>query len=305
MNLISAVDSFLRVAQTGSFSLVASERGVTQPAISRHISAVEKYYGVRLVHRSTSGVCLTEEGRDFLPAAQQLLDAAQVLEHLAGHRKGKAVGRVRLSVPDSLGVHLSAHLGALLRCHEELAIDLVLYDGISDLIESGLDLEVRIGPILDTSLVARRIGTTSAFLVAAPDYMEGRQPPKHPHELEHFDCITYSRCLQDDTWWFQGPVGKFCVEVPCRLRASSATAVHQAVLASVGVGMLSHLAVASDIEAGRLLILLDKYPPLRLPIYLVYPSRSYVPMRTRIVIDFLMDVLQSDAFMSHVPAADD
>ena len=143
MDLIAA---FLRVAETGSFSAVAAERGVTQPAVSRQVSALEDHLGTRLVQRSTQAVTLTEEGRELLVAAQQLVDSAEALRQMTASRRGKPMGRVRLAVPVPLGLYLSDKIGRLLTQYEELSVDLVLRDGVSDLIEEGLDLEVRIGP---------------------------------------------------------------------------------------------------------------------------------------------------------------
>ena len=158
MDLIASLQTFLRVAETASFSAVAAERGVTQPAISRQITALEQQLGTRLVERSTHAVSLTQEGRDLITTAQELVDAAETLQNSVGRRRGAPVGRVRLSVPVPLGLNLSSQIGPLLHRCKELSIDLVLRDRTSDLIEDGLDLEVRVGPIVDSTLIARRIG---------------------------------------------------------------------------------------------------------------------------------------------------
>jgi DNA-binding transcriptional LysR family regulator len=193
MDLIAALRTFLRVADTRSFSAVAAELGVTQPAISRQVSGLEQHLGARLVHRSTRSVTLTEEGRDLIRPAQQLIDSAEVLQQSVGRCRSKPVGRVRLSVPVPLGLYLSSHIGQLLDRCEHLSIDLVLRDGVSDLVEEGLDLEVRLGPVADSALISRRIGSTTALLVAAPQYLRGRTLPAHPRDLQEHDCIVYPR----------------------------------------------------------------------------------------------------------------
>jgi DNA-binding transcriptional LysR family regulator len=148
MDLITVLRTFLRVAETGSFSAVAAELRVTQPAISRQVTALEQQLGVRLVHRSTHAVTLTDDGRELIGPAQQVLDAAEVLQQSTRHRRRNPVGRVRLSVPAPFGLYLTSHIGRLLDRYEHLSIDLVLRDGISDLVEEGLDLEVRLGTTL-------------------------------------------------------------------------------------------------------------------------------------------------------------
>jgi DNA-binding transcriptional LysR family regulator len=298
MDLIAALQTFLRVAETGSFSAVAAERGVTQPAISRQITSLEQQLGSRLVERSTHAVTLTEEGRELMPAAQQLVDSAEALRNSVGRRRGVPVGRVRLSVPVPLGLSLSSQLGSLLDRCKELSIDLVLRDRTSDLIEEGLDLEVRVGPISDTALIARRIGSTTAFLVAAPRYLRDRSPPAHPRDLQEHDCIVYHRWGDDNTWWFSSPDGEVSVSVRGRFRANNGEAVRRAALDGLGIALLSHLTAQEDIREGRLELLMPDFPPLRFPLSVVYPSRHNLPARTRFVIDFLTEVLRADPAMA-------
>ncbi|WP_266181366.1 LysR family transcriptional regulator [Dyella humicola] len=305
MDLIAALQSFLRVAQTGSFSAVAAERGVTQPAVSRQVSALEDYLGIRLVHRSTQAVTLTDEGREFVASAQHLVDAAEALQHAAGHRRGKPVGRVRIALPVTLGLCLSRRLGRLLDQCDELSVDIILRDGVSDMIEEGLDLEVRLGPIGDSSLVARHIGHTSSFLVAAPSYLIRHAPPRHPLDLQRHDCIIYPRWGRDDVWWFYDKNGEGTeagTEIPVtvhgRLKVNHADAAYHAVLDGCGIALMSHLMVSEDIHAGRLHQLLPDFPTRNFPLYVVYPSRRSLPPRTCAVIDYLMTLMSEDTSMA-------
>jgi DNA-binding transcriptional LysR family regulator len=297
MDLIAGLRTFLRVAETGSFSAVAAERGITQPAISRQVTALEEQLGARLVHRTTQAVALTDEGRDLIRAAQELVDAAEALEHSVGRRRKDPIGRVRLAVPVPLGLHLSSELRPLLDQHRELSIELVLRDGISDFVEEGLDLEVRVGPIVDSALIARRIGWTKSFVVASPRYLRDRSIPKHPNDLKDLDCIVYHRWGEDNVWWFSSAEGELSVTVHGRIRANNAEAVRRASLAGMGVAQLSHLMAEEDVRAGRLQVLLPDFRPLRFPLSVVYPSRRNLPPRTRIVIQFLAELLHADPAM--------
>ncbi|HEY0295007.1 MAG TPA: LysR family transcriptional regulator [Bordetella sp.] len=301
MDLISSLVAFLRVAEAGSFSVVASERGVTQPAISRQVRALEEHVGMRLVQRSTAGVALTEEGRNLLTPARNLVEAAEALSLAANPVQARPMGKVRLSLPAPLALHICLHIRALLDSHPNLNVDMVVRDSTSNLIEEGLDLEVRIGPIDDSSLISRRVGMTSAFLVAAPSYMADKPLPCSPQDLPNYDCVVYSRWGKGDTWRFEAPEGEVSVSVPCRLRANNASAVHHAVLAGNGIAILSHLMVADDLNAGRLISLLPECLPARLPLYIVYPSRHNLPLRTRVVIEFIADLLKNDPSMRDTP----
>lgn len=319
MDLIASLKSFLRVAQTGSFSAVAHERGVTQPAISRQVSALEEHLGTRLVQRSTQAVTLTDEGREFLVAAQRLVDDADTLQHAVGARRGKAVGTVRVAVPTPLGVYLGARLAPLMDRHDELSIDLVLRDGASHLIEEGLDLEIRLGPLVDCAMVARQVGWALAHVVASPEYLDRHGEPRHPSELERHACIVYHRRANDKVWWFDDPTGQRVPSGPIgqdgqggqggqggelatavcgRIHTNNAVAAHQAALAGQGIAHVSHLLVAEDIRAGRLRQLMPDYPTRRFPLYAVYPSKRSLPPRTRVVIDYLSDLLAEDPAMA-------
>jgi DNA-binding transcriptional LysR family regulator len=303
MDLIAVLRTFLRVAETGSFSAVAAERGVTQPAISRQVSALEQQFGVRLVHRSTHAVTLTEEGRDLIRSAQQLLDAAEGLQHSVAQRRSKPVGRVRVSVPVVLGFYLSSHIGRLLDRYEDLSVDLLLRDGAADLVKEGLDLEIRLGAVVDSALISRQIGSTTAFLVAAPEYLQGRSLPTNPRDLQDHDCIVYHRWGQDDVWWFSSPNGNVSVSVRGRFRANNAAAVYRAVLEGRGVAQVSHLLALEDIQKGRLQSLMPEFPPMRFPLSVVYPSRRNLPLRTRVVIEFLAEMIRADPAMGDAGAS--
>ena len=297
MDLIAALRTFLRVAEVGSFSAVAQERGVTQPAVSRQVSALEEHLGTRLVQRSTHAVTLTEEGRELVPAAQRLVDSADALQEMTGRRRRKAVGRVRLSVPVPFGLYFSSRLDALLNKHEELSIDLILHDRLRDLIEEGIDLQLCVGQVSDSALISRRVGATTAFLVAAPNYLKGRAVPEQPADLQKHDCIVYHRWGRDDVWWFASPEGAVSVSVRGRFRANNSEAVRRAALNGLGIALLSHLLVADDISAGRLRVLMPAFPPARFPLTVVYPSRRNLPPRVRAVIEFLSEIIQADPAM--------
>lgn len=297
MDLIVALRTFLRVAEVGSFSAVAQERGVTQPAVSRQVSALEEHFGTRLVQRSTHAVTLTDEGRELVPAAQQLVDSAEALQDWTGRRRTKPVGRVRLSVPVPLGLYFSDKLKSLLKKYDELSIELILHDKLRDLIEDGIDLQVCVGDVSDSSLISRRIGATTAFLVAAPDYLKSRKAPKEPADLQEHDCIIYHRWGRDDVWWFDSPGKTVSVSVRGRFRANSSDAVRRAALSGHGIALLSHLLVREDISAGRLRVLMPAFPPARFPLTIVYPSRRNLPPRVRAVIQYLSEIVQADPAM--------
>lgn len=304
MDLISSLSSFIRVAETGSFSAVAAQRGVTQPAISRQVSALEDYLGAQLVQRSTQAVTLTEEGRNLLTAAQDLVDAAEGIKHLTGRGLREPVGSVRVALPVTLGLHLGDRIRALLGRHEGLSIELILRDHAGNVVEEGLDLAVVAGPVEDSSLICRRVGWTSAFVVATPQYLAGRSLPRHPRDLAEHDCLVHRRRGNDDVWWFTDTTlpctdgeREIATQVSGRCCSDNESALHRAALSGHGIACLSHLLVMQDIESGRLCRLLPDYPCRRQPLYITYASRRHLPQRTRAVMDFLVALIQEDPHM--------
>ena len=298
MDVVSALRTFLRVAQTKSFSAAALDLNLTQPAVSRQVSALEVHLKTRLLHRTTSALALTAEGEQMLPMALRVLEAVEALGQVSGAEAGAVSGKVRLSLPTPLGFFISDGLARLLERHPALQVELLLRDEPSDLIGNAIDLEVRLGPVGDSSLMCRRIGWTTAFLVASPAYLNGRGTPRTPSDIRDHACICYSRGGDGRSWSFSSGADEIVVRIEPRLVANNSMAVHRATLAGSGLAVLSHILAGADIEAGRLVKLMPDFPPTRLPINVVYPSRRNIPLRVTTVLDFLVQAVRGDILMA-------
>lgn len=297
MDIVSALRAFLRVAETGSFSAAAIDLDLTQPAVSRQVSALEGHLNTRLLHRSTNALALTAEGEQMIAMALRVVEAVDALNEASCVETAMASGRVRLTLPAPLGLYVSERLAGLLERHPGLSVELIFREEPSDLIGDGIDLEVRLGAVSDSSLMCRRIGWTTAFLVAAPCYLEQHGMPRTPDEISGHECICYSRAGDGRSWTFSDGSDEISVRIAPRLIANNAVAVHRAVLAGGGLAVLSHLLACDDIEAGRLVKLMPEFPPARLPIHVVYPTRKNLPLRVRTVLDFLAQAVREDPFM--------
>lgn len=297
MDIVGALRTFLRVAQTGSFTAAAVDLDLTQPAVSRQVSALEARLGVRLLHRTTVALALTAEGERLIPMALRVIEAVEALGESACPGEAAVTGKVRLSLPAPLGLALAERLPDLLARHPGLSVDLLLREAPSDLVGEGIDLEVRLGPVEDSSLTGRRIGWTTAFLVAAPCYLERRSAPVRLEEVPRHDCICYVRAGDGRHWSFSDGADETRLRIAPRLVADSAVAVHRAALAGGGLAILSHILAGPDIAAGRLISLMPDFPPARLPITLVYPSRRNLPQRVKAVMEFLVEAVKADAMM--------
>ncbi|RUM24488.1 LysR family transcriptional regulator [Rhizobium vallis] len=297
MDIVSALRTFQRVAEAGSFSAAANDLEVTQPAVSRQVAALESHFNTRLLHRTTSGLSLTAEGERMLPMALRILEAVEELGEAAGSDGTTASGKVRLSVPAPLGLFLSERLGDLIAAHPKLSVELIFREQCSDMIEERLDLEVRLGSVADSSLVCRRIGWTTAFLVASPAYLARKAAPRQPRDIKDHECLCYNRAGEANAWSFSNGSEDISVRISPRLTACNAVAIHRAALAGAGLAVLSHIIAVPDIVAGRLIPVMENFQPSRLPITVVYPSRRNMALRVKTVLDFLTDAIGQDPSM--------
>jgi len=290
MNLLGALGIFVRVAESGSFSAAARESDMTQPAVSRQIVQLEAHFGIRLLHRSTRRVALTEDGRELLGLARRLLDDVDQMETTLGGHREAATGVVRLGTSVAFGMFLAPRLPVLFARHPGLGVELLMRDEPCDMIEHRLDLATRGGEITDAALISRPFGTFRRIAVAAPAYLARRGSPVVPHDLRGHDCIIHLHTQGGTEWRFLGAEGGAVnVRVGGPLAVNNSDAAHLAVLAGQGIAMLPDIQVVDDIRAGRLSQVLGAYPTEPRAGYIVYPSRRHLPLRTRAVIDFLVD----------------
>jgi DNA-binding transcriptional LysR family regulator len=292
MDLVTALRIFQRAVETGSFSQVAREMSMSQPAASRHIAMLEQRFGVALIHRSTRGVALTEAGRNLVEHAQSVIDAVNQTE-AAFESVGGVSGRVRVGVTVSFGHFLLTRIKELLQANPGLVVELVMRDGFGSMIEENLDVAARTGDVTDASLITRLAARNGRFVVAAPSYVEAHGAPETLHSLSRHDCIAYTGDTDEYEWRFDGENNEtVAVPISGRLRLNNRYAIRQAAIDGLGIGLLQQYMVTDDISSGRLICLLPEHTPHPLPIHIVYPSRAALTRRARVVIDWLLAELK-------------
>lgn len=294
--LIEHIRTFVRAAETGSFTQVAAEQQQSQPTVSRQISTLEDHLGVRLMQRTTRALSLTEEGRAYLVYARELLDTADQAAQAIRPGSGQVSGRLRIAAPLAFTrLHLFPMLAPFLNAHPDLRTDWVVDDRPIDLVEAGVDVAIRIGEITDLGLIARRIGKTRRRLLATPAYLDGRDAPQRPADLLAHDCIVYTGLADRNAWRFSGPSAEpETVRVSGRVQVSASEAVRAAVLGGFGIALCPTWLIADEIETGALVPLLTDYEPAPLPIHAVMPSRRMVTPRVRAFVDYI-----AASFLSH------
>jgi DNA-binding transcriptional LysR family regulator len=292
MDLLGALRSFVRVAETGSFSAVAREEQTAQSTITRQIAQLEDHFGVRLLHRSTRRLGLTHDGQDLLVHALHLLETAAGMEAALGRHSTAPVGRVRFGTSIAFGLFLAPRLPALFASHPGLSVELVMHDRPSDMIEERLDLATHGRAPPEGNVIARRMGTYGRIPVAAPAYLAQRGEPDRPQALAGHECLVHASAPDASDWTFGGPDGAVTVTVAGAFSANDSAAVHLAAVAGMGIAMVPEIQASDDLRHGRLVHILKDWPPPRSPAFLLYPSRRNLAPRTRVVIDFVVEQMR-------------
>jgi DNA-binding transcriptional LysR family regulator len=306
MDRLDCIQSFVRVVETGSFSAVARELNTTQPTISKQIAALEDYLDVQLLTRSTRKLQLTEQGEHFFEHCQGLLDAAAAAEASVGQRQ-KLVGTLRISCPVSFGQHqVMPYMKGFLERYPEIRLDLTLNDRVTDLVEEGTDLAIRIGQVSDPALIAYRIGITRRITVAATSYFRNSSgtlcehpEPRTPEELVNHNCIVYTRLATGNEWHFQRPTGGTTqVVVKGNFQTDSSTAIREAVLAGIGIAVCPVWLLGELLESDSLSVILQDYQPIPLPIHAVYRRGRFISAKVRCFIEYLADQFKLNPWVS-------
>jgi DNA-binding transcriptional LysR family regulator len=292
MDLLGELGVFVRVVETGSFSAVARERELSQAAVARQISQLEEHFGVRLLHRTTRKLSLTDDGQMLLGLARPVLEGVDGLEAALGRQRVSPVGLVRVGVTVTASNFLAQRLPTLLADHPGLKVELVANDRFGDMIEDRLDLAMRMGEVTDASLVVRRLGTGLFVVVAAPSYLERNGRPATPADLASHTCIVHDVGPGSDVWTFVMSDGSQEFQVSGGFLANDFSAVRVAARSGYGIAMLPLLAVLDDLRSGELVCVLSEFPAQRIALSLVYPSRRHLAPRTRLVLDFILEQMR-------------
>lgn len=299
LDLLVALRIYVRVAEAGSFSAVAREMGTTQPAVSRQVAALEEHIGARLIQRTTRSLTLTEDGRDLLGHARRVLDTVEEAETSVGRRNRVLGGLVRMATSVSFGrLHVAPRISRLLERFPELSVELQMSDRPIDLVAEGLDLSIRIGSVVDSSLVARKIGSSRRITVASQGCIAEHGLPDHPSQLARLPCVIFTGVTNPDQWRFDGPEGPVEVTVSGRFRTDNGEAVFEAVAAGLGFATLPTWFFLQDDTARWWQPVLTQWEVPAGVIAAVYPSRRNLAPRTRAVIDFFVDEFRLDPIIS-------
>lgn len=280
--------TFAQVVEAGSFVGAAEPLEMSKAAVSRHVGALEARLGVRLLHRTTRKLSLTEEGELFYLRCKELLSGVEAAESEISSRRGEAIGLLRVSAPMSFGnLHLGDAWVQFRARHPKVSFDVTLSDRLVDIVEEGFDLAIRISQLRSSSLISRKLASTRMVACASPRYLARHGRPEHPAELARHSVIAYSNWSMHDEWAFDGPEGAVRVHTTPSVRTNSGDTCRASALAHAGVILQPSFLVGRDLEEGSLVELFPQYRSLEMGVYAVYGSRQHLAPKLRLLIDFL------------------
>ena len=281
---------FARVVETKSFTAAAQQLGLPKSTVSRKISQLEERLGVRLLQRTTRKLNLTEVGQAYYERCQRIVQDIAAAEQVVTDMQTAPRGLLRVTVPVDLG---STYIGALvadfLAAYPEIQLDLDVSDRIVDLIEDGIDLGLRIGPLTESTLIARKLGAIHMRVCASSEYLAKRGAPTTVAQLADHDALAFAPSGRVLQWTLHGPKGAI-EEAPfkARLVSNGMLALRDAARAGAGVAVMPEFVIADDLAAGRMAIVLPEWTTAQAELFAVYPSTRNLSPKVRAFLEFVV-----------------
>ncbi len=293
---------FVRLACTNNISLAGRELGVSPAVASAHINKLEEELGVRLVHRTTRKVSLTEEGVAFLPHAEEVLTSIEAARASVGAGESLPKGTLRVTAPSSFGrMHLMPALSGFLSRYPDLVMDLRLSDSIVNLVEGGFDIAIRNADLKNSTLIARKLAPDSRIVCASPKYLAKFGEPSSPQDLRNHQC-THLTGLEN--WIFDTPDGQVSIKSTGRFRTDHGEAVRDACVSGIGVTISSTWSVYKHLERGELVQILRDYPLVsETAIWAAYPSSRLLAPKVRVFIDYFAECYGNPPYWDQKPVS--
>lgn len=283
---LAALQAFVKVVQTGSFTRAADALHTQKARLSRVVSQLERELSVRLLERSTRSLSLTEAGREFFERAHAILaqvdDARQAMQRI----RGEPQGLLRLTCGVEFGlVAVSAWIADYLAAFPQVQVEADYSNRVVDIVHEGYDLAVRVGELSDSSLAARRLGMLDYALYAAADYLRRHGRPAGPQDLNAHPLVVYAGTAAQGRWQLQRGDEQQRIALQPRLRVNTSLAAREAIARGLGIGLLPRRVADADGTAGRLQRVLPDWAPPEVPVHAVFASARYLTPKVRAFID--------------------
>lgn len=290
-NRTGEIEAFLRSIEGGSFAAAAKALRQTPSAVSRSVARLEARLGVRLLTRTTRSLTLTSEGEQFRLQAQRVLLELDELERSFTTDKSEPRGRLRVSMSMPFGIHrVLPVLPEFLERYPKITLDLSLTDALVDLVVERVDVAIRHGPLRDSSLRARKLGSSRWLVVAAPSYLQKYGTPLIPPDLDRHNCLNFNFRRSLEGWTFLVGNRTKQLHVSGNFLGNSGEALRLMCLGGAGIARLADFLIGADVRAGRLVSLLkDHVKPESEDIHALYVGHARLAARVRVFMDFLVE----------------
>jgi DNA-binding transcriptional LysR family regulator len=287
MDRFEAMQVFVRVIEKGSFSAVAKERGIGQPAVSKQISALEDELGTELIHRTSRSIALTDAGRDFYESAVHILEDFESATSRIGRGQTAPKGLIRVTVPPTFArLHMVSKLSAFFAAYPDITVEMAASESPTTIIEDGFDLAIHSGDLPDSTLVTRRFAQTMIILVATPQYLSRYGAPESPEELTRFRSVVFVERGSVQPWKF-GSDGNLKRVIPTGVfRTSDIEQMRMGVLEHLGIAQAPAWLFAAELREGTVLRLLTPFERT-VPILAVRPASRRMSTKVRVFIEHM------------------
>lgn len=290
MDRLQSMGIFLQVVDLGSFAAAAKAANLSATMVAKHVSALERRLGSRLLYRTTRRQGLTEAGKIYYDRCKSLLAEVEAAECSVNLLQGAPRGTLRITAPVTFGARrLAPAMAEFLRLYPDVSVDLSLNDRVIDLIEEGIEAAIRVGRLSDSRLVARPLRPYRSLLCAAPSYLRRRGTPRSPADLESHACLGFSYSRRPDRWQMAQGQDERIVHYLPRLQVNNGEALRQAALAGAGILMQPEVLLADDVKKGSLIRLLPSWSLPEQPMHLVYARDWHMTPKLQRFIEFTLE----------------
>lgn len=288
MDHFKQISTFVDVATKGSLSAAARAEGIAPAMIGRRLDALEERLGVKLLQRSTRKIALTNEGIAFLEDCQRILGDLENAEAAVSERSARTSGHLLISAPAGFGrQHVAPLLPSFLAQHRDVSMTLSLNDRVADLIGEGIDVAIRIAALSDSNLIGVKLADNKRVVIASPSYIKRHGAPASLDDLVKHNCLAMSSDGSQRGWTFRQSGKNVTIKVSGNMECNDGAVLHDWALDGKGLAWRSMWEVGAEIEAGKLVTVLDEFAAPGNDIYAVFVQRRHLPLRIRAFVDFL------------------
>jgi DNA-binding transcriptional LysR family regulator len=290
---LNEVFVFIKVIQAGSFTQAAKQLGMPNSTVSSKISSLEKRLGTTLITRTTRRLSVTPAGKAYFKKCLQGLEEIKADEDEIAATQGEPQGNLRITAPVELGGSILPKLVcAYMNKYPKIGVDVMLTDRRVELLAEGIDLAIRAGELKDSTLIGKKLGYATFYLLASPKYLKARGEPLHPRELKDHQCLHFTP-LGSETWKLAGPKGALNVHVPAKVIVNDLAMLKTMAISGLGIALMPSFYCHDEMGAGKLQRILPAWQTAESPVHFVYPAQKFVSPKLSAFIELATEPIKN------------